>query len=891
MKILNIPFSSPFLRTLSQIIAANNCSPRIVMPGKRAARELQNIYFNTYQTKLFAPVMTHTEIADNLLSFFESAKALPIIPYIADLELRQLLYSIIAKIPKAANIGIDKITKAIFEFYSYQYKLDDLRAGSVTEKMMCTILHELEQYLHLHKKLLEPQRQILAIKTLAELAKTHHVLPIYYILPTIESPHVAELLNFISQLDNGSKIITQGMYTKYDPPALDLMPSSSMSAVKDHTPKTSLDWDIEQIFHSAPTCLSSFTDMKIIKALSTTEEARTIAAETHRYLAGACNKIVGIITADRILARKLKAELRVLNIEVDDATDNFAMEQLPTQLFMMIAEYISHHSFDPVLFLEIAKHPCCTLYQDFKAITQFEIEILRNNNHYNISASYLLKLGENYPKIIALLSALEKNREIFKSTSKLLNRIKAHCNMYQEILSDQSLCNFSDLLQEQVQCIDLISSAYTHSCNYCDFILYAIQRAYYKKLTISGANIKILSPLEARFLKFDLCIMMGMEEGIFPPAFNDHRLFSNSLRKKYKWHYNRDSLTHNAALDLGNALSQSKLIISYSGKKPTRWLRVLEMHLEGQHADSVHYTTPPSAPLSIKKSARIHRSIGNPSIQHRPKSLTVSAIEMLMNDPYAYYARYILRLKRLNDIFDNVTAQSFGILLHEVLAQAVHLEISLGQDQYIEQFMEIYYRISIASIPNISLLNTLWEEKFKRIAIWLFYNESQNINDRKFVHTEIAICTHIGDLEIRARVDRLDIMDDGRVKIIDYKTGIIPSNMAVCKGLSPQLPLEGIILLNSNAASLGIDKIVKSDLEFYYIELHGRQNIGNNHAIYFDLELAHSSLLKLLTKYWKNGEPFVGSIRHIPMAADYKHLSRTQEWAAEEFNNAFHSTS
>ncbi len=50
-----------------------------------------------------------------------------------------------------------------------------------------------------------------------------------------------------------------------------------------------------------------------------------------------------------------------------------------------------------------------------------------------------------------------------------------------------------------------------------------------------------------------------------------------------------------------------------------------------------------------------------------------------------------------------------------------------------------------------------------------------------------------GPFTIRARADRIDTLADGRLVIIDYKTGAPPTAKQVEAGFAPQLPLEAMI--------------------------------------------------------------------------------------------------
>src|SRR5213075_3259132 len=74
-------------------------------------------------------------------------------------------------------------------------------------------------------------------------------------------------------------------------------------------------------------------------------------------------------------------------------------------------------------------------------------------------------------------------------------------------------------------------------------------------------------------------------------------------------------------------------------------------------------------------------------------------------------------------------------------------------------------------------------------------------------HLEIA-CTRAfavpaGEFVLRGRADRIDVLTNGTAAIIDYKSGQLQSPKQVKLLLSPQLPLEALILAEGGFAEAG----------------------------------------------------------------------------------------
>ena len=109
-----------------------------------------------------------------------------------------------------------------------------------------------------------------------------------------------------------------------------------------------------------------------------------------------------------------------------------------------------------------------------------------------------------------------------------------------------------------------------------------------------------------------------------------------------------------------------------------------------------------------------------------------------------------------------------------------------------------------------------------------------------------------------ARADRIDILEGGMARIIDYKTGQAPSRPAVEAGFKPQLTLEAAILARDGFGLGG--PIATRDL--VYIKLSGGEPPGEVRAL-SDLDVMtvaekHFAELKtLLADYGRPGQAYL----------------------------------
>ena len=133
---------------------------------------------------------------------------------------------------------------------------------------------------------------------------------------------------------------------------------------------------------------------------------------------------------------------------------------------------------------------------------------------------------------------------------------------------------------------------------------------------------------------------------------------------------------------------------------------------------------------------------------------------------------------------------------------------------------------------------------------------------------------------LTARADRIDQNAAGELSIIDYKTGLVPSDKQIAVGLSPQLPLEAAIA-NANGFEGVIDKTV---INLIYISLSGGRQPGQERELKLNIgetiENSVFGLQRLIHKYGDSQMPYLSQPR--PMFensfGEYNHLARLKEW-------------
>jgi len=260
-------------------------------------------------------------------------------------------------------------------------------------------------------------------------------------------------------------------------------------------------------------------------------------------------------------------------------------------------------------------------------------------------------------------------------------------------------------------------------------------------------------------------------------------------------------------------------------------------------------------------------------------------VETWLRDPFAIYARHVLRLRPLDPLEQVVDVADYGRLVHAGL----HDFYSRGGDPRAPGALEeltnaLHARLRQAALRE-SLL-TWWTPQLARIAAFVIETERARPAPSG-LWVETSGVWHLADLDftLRGRADRIERDSAGGLTIIDYKTGTVPSDPEVRAGLAPQLPLEAAMA--AAGAFPGVPDARVVGLEYW--RLTGRREsgavfaAGGRKADVAEL-VADSAcgLRRLIAAFDDPAQPYLAQpipgIR--PRFSDYAQLARVGEFSA-----------
>ena len=386
--------------------------------------------------------------------------------------------------------------------------------------------------------------------------------------------------------------------------------------------------------------------------------------------------------------------------------------------------------------------------------------------------------------------------------------------------------------------------------------------------------------LEARLQRADMVVLGGLNEGVWPALPAPDPWLPPKVRASLEMP-TLDTRIGLAAHDFASALGAPEVLITRArrdSKSPTiasRFLLRLDAISGGLPRDVrlerlTRGIDDPGSPKPASRPAPI------PSAEQRPSRISVTAVDRLKADPFAFYAQAILRLRSIDPVDDDHTARWKGTAVHEVL-QLWQQHDNCDPDRLRPRAERLLRDEAIHP-----MLRALWAPRLLEAIDWIAELERQNQADgRRPLTAEATGETALAGITVHGRVDRIDRLADGGLAIIDYKTGAPPTQKAVREGFALQLGLLGLI-----GRAGGFEGVSGDPEAFEYWSLaRYRGKFGRLMCPDKDmapgefLDHAYRNFAEAARKWLTGDEPFTAKLNpaYAPYG-DHDQLMRLEEW-------------
>ena len=554
---------------------------------------------------------------------------------------------------------------------------------------------------------------------------------------TASVPATADLMESVAGLSNGKIILSgkiNGNETDFE---LDTNPYHSenlflkkigLSAVDVQT--IDVGDSVIEIMNTAFGNTGEYTDKKLdnCKLIECARESEEALAAT--YIAKRAikeNKSVLIITPDAAANQRIKSEMMRVGIDADFSSGlSGTMTNLGRAILNLFDNWIENNCG------EFEKLYAQNNYNLFNMLVSF----VDSENNYEFQPGFTIENESDIP----IWNAIKETADILQANDIVLNIFDARAFMADAIGSVSIRPNKSD------------------DCKVC-----------------------VLGTIESRMQTADVIILTGLNEGMFPSTGYENAWLPRDISNKIGLPSPNRKVSL-MALDFMNLSCGTEvywLRSKQSGGTLTTESRFLsrvrvaigdietddEILNMVRLADDVPYQpldySPPTPPID-------------------KSDIFVTDIELLIHNPYAFYVKHILKLRKKDDYWVLPDARNFGILIHDVIENAR----DFNADNLIKEMDARAKQV----LPPDSILFYFWHKRFCEIAPFV----EEFFKNKSIKYKEVLGSVNIMGRNVRARAD---IIWDGVV--MDIKTGAAPTKKQLLDGTMPQLPLEAFIMQNN----------------------------------------------------------------------------------------------
>ena len=665
------------------------------------------------------------------------------------------------------------------------------------------------------------------------------------------------------------------------------------------------------------------------------EEARAIAL-IMRATVETDGKTAALTTPDRPLARRVAAELQRWNLVVDDSGGRPLAQTQPGAFLRLTARAVAE-DLAPVPLLAMLKHPLAAGGErpaNFRRLVrQLERLILRGPRPQPGTAGLAAALvqsqaeaseiaprsdvAERWRRLSRLVAELEASvapfAALFRVGRALVGElITAHVAMAERIAASdedggaarlwrgeagEAAAAFAAELSEAADALPPIAtSAYPA---FLDALLAdRVVRPHYG----GHPRLAIWGPLEARLQRADVMILGSLNEGTWPPKVDGSPWMSRPMMTEFGLPLPERRIGLSAH-DFTQAFAAPEVVLTRARRvegAPTvesRWLLRLNNLIRGAGSQRLDGAEPPrldgAEPWlewqrildAAATASPAEPPAPCPPVAARPRQLSVTQIEKWMRDPYSIYALHILKLRPLDPLDADPGAADYGSFVHRALDLFLKdTEAALPADA-LDRLLTAG-RLALGNHLDRPGVRAFWWPRFERIARWFLEVERERRTGVRRTVSEVrgrlVFDAPAGPFTLTATADRIDLLADGSLAIVDYKTGSPPSKKEVAAGFAPQLPLEAAI------AAAGCFEAVAgapiAALEYWQLtgsEPAGKCTATGGHA----QQLAESAIagLQQVVAVFDHPEtcyPARPRPSAAPTFSDYEHLARVREWSA-----------
>jgi hypothetical protein len=587
---------------------------------------------------------------------------------------------------------------------------------------------------------------------------------------------------------------------------------------------------------------TTFSEPKNISVIGTPKTigqakiAGTIIEEQIRESPNGLNKTAIVLGEENVLLPllySLPSNVNALNITMGYSAKNNPAQLLVSKLFRLHVNALSRNPTAYVFYykdiLDVLTHPLVEPY----AYANQLVSLINSNNYTFITHKTLLeRVGEPSEMFAMLFQKWDESPlQVLQKLSSLLLLVKSKLsndNREEKITKA--------FLYAVFKALNKLISYYSKQARTTSLeTLYSIYKQVIELAEVSFEGeplegLQIMGVLESRVLDFDTVIVTSMNEGNFPAGKSQNSFIPYDVKRElglptfkekdaiYTYHFyhllqraRNIYLLYNTESEGLDAGERSRFITQLEVEQQP--LHELTQQIRNAFVPLIAYE-----PMVIPKSVKVMQRLG----EIAKAGFSPSALTSYIRNPIEFYFKKILRIRELDEVEENIALNTLGTIIHGTLETLYTPFIGKFLEpsdidscfakldvEVLRRFREIYKEGEIRKGRNL-----LAFEVAKRNVSNFLKLEREEINNghsikiialEKTYERELSNSSLPYPVLIKGNVDRIEERD-GKIRIIDYKTGKVDKNDVVLKnwgGLTTESKTDKIIQLLSYAFMYG----------------------------------------------------------------------------------------
>jgi PD-(D/E)XK nuclease superfamily len=554
------------------------------------------------------------------------------------------------------------------------------------------------------------------------------------------------------------------------------------------------------------------------------------------------NKVAIVLGEENLLVPllyALPASVGALNITMGYSGKNNPAQILVAKLFKMHTNALTRNANSYVFYykdvLDILTHPLVEPY----AKTNNLVQLINKNNYTFITHKKLFELSSNPNKLFELLFNKWENGSIavLESISSLLQTIKLNLSNdnEEEKITKAFVFSIFKIINklinyyskhEHIDKIETLSAIYKQIID--------LAEVSFEGEPLNG--LQIMGVLESRVLDFETVIVTSMNEGKFPAGKSMNSFIPYDVKRELRLptYKEKDAIYTYHFYHLLQRAKNIYLLYNtenegLDGGEISRFITQLEVEKQKNHnlSHEIYNAVLPKIayqPMVIPKSESVMLRLK----EIAEKGFSPSALISYIRNPINYYFQYILKIKQVDEVEENIELNTLGTIIHKTL-EALYTpfidkflsENDISEcfkkldDEVLKQFKFIYKEGEIKKGRNL-----LAFEVAKRNVSNFLKMELENIKngdsvkilylEKRFENTLIHPSLPF-PIKIGGEVDRIEERN-GNIRIIDYKTGKVEAKNVTLKswsGLTDNIKNDKIIQVLAYAFMFETEKNTK----------------------------------------------------------------------------------